>query len=53
VSAQLGHADPAITLKVYTHWLPKAGSVPEVAKLDALSEKVARSLQSDSASAVA
>ncbi len=23
VSAQLGHADPAITLKVYTHWLPK------------------------------
>jgi hypothetical protein len=45
LSKQLGHADPAITLKVYTHWLPKSGDRPDVAKLDALSESVARSLQ--------
>jgi integrase len=45
VSRQLGHADPAITLKVYTHWLPQRGSVPQVSKLDSLSEKVANRLQ--------
>ena len=46
VSKQLGHADKAITLRVYTHWLPDAGVEQiEAARLDALSEKVANQLQ--------
>ena len=46
VSKQLGHADKAITLRVYTHWLPDSGAEQlEAARLDALSEKVAKQLQ--------
>jgi integrase len=46
VSKQLGHADKAITLRVYTHWLPESGVEQlEAARLDALSEKVAKQLQ--------
>ena len=44
VSKQLGHADKAITLRVYTHWLPDTGTEQhEAARLDLLSEKVASS----------
>jgi integrase len=46
VSKQLGHADKAITLRVYTHWLPDSEvEQHEAARLDALSEKVAKQLQ--------
>lgn len=46
VSKQLGHADKAITLRVYTHWFPDSGvEQHEAARLDLLSEKVAKQLQ--------
>jgi integrase len=46
VSKQLGHADKAITLRVYTHWLPDSDvEQHEAARLDLLSEKVAKQLQ--------
>ncbi len=46
VSKQLGHADKAITLRLLTHWLPESGvEQQEAAWLDALSERVARELQ--------
>ncbi len=46
VSKQLGHAHKAITLRVYTHWLPESGADQhEIAKLDTLAEKVAKQLQ--------
>lgn len=46
VSKQLGHADKAITLRVYTHWLPDTGAEQhEAERLDLLSEKVAKQLQ--------
>jgi hypothetical protein len=46
VSKQLGHADEAITLRVYTHWLSDGGVDQHgAARLDALSEKVAKQLQ--------
>jgi len=49
VTKQLGHADKAITLRVYTHWLPDTDvEQHEAARLDALSEKVAKQLQTRS-----
>jgi len=46
VSKQLGHADKAITLRVYTHWLPDDDiEQHEAARLDLLAEKVAKRLQ--------
>jgi integrase len=46
VSKQLGYADKAITLRVYPHWLPDSDvEQHEAARLDALSEKVAKQLQ--------
>jgi integrase len=46
VSKQFGHADEAITLRVYTHLLSDGGvDQHAAARLDALSEKVAKQLQ--------
>jgi len=34
VAAQLGHRDPSITLRVYSHWLPDASRARLVDRLD-------------------
>jgi len=34
VSRQLGHKDPSITLRVYSHWLPDPSSAKLVDVLD-------------------
>jgi len=39
VSQQLGHADPAITMKIYAKWIPKAGQREAMNKLPSLSRR--------------
>ena len=39
VSAQLGHSNPSITLRIYSHWVPGTRRV-EVAVLDSASANV-------------
>ncbi len=39
VSQQLGHATPAITMKIYAKWIPKAGQREAMNKLPSLSRR--------------
>ena len=42
VSHQLGHRDPSITLRVYSHWLPDTTARKGVDRLDDTSPNVAQ-----------
>ena len=39
VSQQLGHANPAITMKIYAKWIPKEGQREAMNKLPSLSRR--------------
>jgi integrase len=40
VANQLGHANPGITLKIYSHWIPKESQREAVNKLPSLSRQL-------------
>ncbi len=46
VASQLGHANPGITLKIYSHWIPNESQREAVNKLPSLSRQPTEALRS-------